>query len=86
MSFYAMKFTPYFLSDWFLRISTKPYTLAFSNVPGLLRPLESHGKKSIMMCNYLIPAGLTGLAIGALSYVDFMKITVTADEAIMTDP
>jgi hypothetical protein len=86
MSFYSIMFTPYFLSDWFIRKSTLPYTMAFSNVPGLLKPLEQHGKKSIMMTNYLIASGVTGLALGAISYVDYFKMTLTTDTAIMTDP
>lgn len=86
MSFYSIKFFPYFSQDWFIRKSTLPYTLAFSNVPGLLKPLEADGKKSIMMCNYVIPSGHTGLAIGAISYADYFKITIVADSAIMTDP
>eukprot|EP00347_Sterkiella_histriomuscorum_P014567 403360388 len=86
MSFYSIKFTPNFLSDWFIKKSTMPYTLAFSNVPGLLRPLEQDGKKSVLMCNYLIPSGHTGLAIGAISYSEYFKITCVSDSAIMTDP
>lgn len=86
MSYYSIMFTPYFLSDWFITKSTIPYTMAFSNVPGLLKPLEQNGKKSIMMTNFFIPAGVTGVGLGAISYVDYFKITLTADTAIMNDP
>lgn len=79
-------FAPYFASDWFVRRSTLPYTLAFSNTPGILKPLESEGKKSRIMTNYLIPAGYTGLAIGAISYVDYFKISCVSDEAILKNP
>lgn len=40
MSFYSIKVVPYFLSNWFLGKSTIPYTLAFSNTPGLLKSNE----------------------------------------------
>ncbi|CDW90218.1 diacylglycerol o-acyltransferase [Stylonychia lemnae] len=86
MSFYTSMLVPYFISDWFIGQSTKPYTMAFSNTPGLLKPLVSDGKKSIMMFTYIIPSGYTGMALGAISYVDFFKITLTVDDAIMKDP
>lgn len=78
--------TPYFLMNWFLMKSTLPYTLAFSNTPGLVKPISSEGKFSRSMTSYLIASGHTGIGFSALSYVDYFKITCLADETIIKDP
>jgi hypothetical protein len=80
-------FVPYSFFEWFSKYSTRPYTLAFSNTPGLLRPLAlEDGKKSYRMFSYITPAGHTGLAFSCISYVDFFKICCTVDDSIMKDP
>lgn len=48
-TYYFTMFAPYFVLDWFLMQSTKPYTLAFSNTPGLLKPILVEGKPSKKM-------------------------------------
>ncbi len=79
-------FMPYAVLDWSQSLSTRPYTMAFSNTPGLLRPLEFDGRKSIKMQNYIIPAGLTGIGLSCLSYADYFKIGCVVDDAVMKDP
>ena len=37
MSQITLSILPYFLANWFLNLSTLPFTLAFSNTPGLLK-------------------------------------------------
>ena len=86
MSYYIGMFTPYFILERFARTSSLPYTMAFSNTPGLLRPIQFEGKKSIKMTSYLIPAGHTGIGFSCLSYVDFFKIACVADTAVIADP
>ena len=86
MSYYSSMFTPYFILDWFLMKSTIPYTLAFSNTPGLLKPITIEDKKSIKMQFYFVASGHTGMALSCLSYVDYFKITLTVDDTIMKDP
>ena len=86
MSYYSSMFSPYFLQNWFLMKSTEPYTLAFSNTPGLLKPISYEGKKSKKMQFYFVPSGRAGMALSALSYVDYYKITLTVDDTIMKDP
>lgn len=49
MTFYMCKIFPYYLLNWFTAYSTKPFTLAFSNTPGILKPLYFDGKRSIKM-------------------------------------
>ena len=79
-------FLPYAVLNWFQSVSTRPFTLAFSNMPGLLRPLQFDGRKSIKMQNYIIPAGLTGIGLSCLSYSEWFKVGCVVDEALMTDP
>jgi hypothetical protein len=86
MTFYAGMFLPYFALNWITEYSSKPYTMAFSNTPGLLKPLLFSGRKSLKMFNFVLPTGLTGIGVSAISYVDYFKMGCTADEAIMKDP
>ena len=86
LSYYFTMFAPYLLLNWLYMKSTERYSIAFSNVPGLLKPIEFKGKKSRKMQVYFIPAGYTGVALSCISYVDYFKITLTVDETIMKDP
>ncbi len=62
-AWFSGMFVPKWLLFLFSIFSTKPYTLAFSNLPGLLKPIVFDGRKSIKMQTYLIPAGVTGIGI-----------------------
>lgn len=86
MTYYLTMFMPYYFLNWSTFYSTKPYTMAFSNTPGLLKPLDIEGKKSLKMQNYVMPSGHTGIALSCLSYVDYIKIGCVTDDAIMKDP
>ena len=46
MTYYFTMFAPYFVQDKFLMKSTEPYTMAFSNTPGLLHPIKIGDSKS----------------------------------------
>jgi WS/DGAT C-terminal domain len=48
-TFYSSMFVPYKLLEWFSVFSTMPYTMAFSNTPGLLKSLTFDGRHSIKM-------------------------------------
>lgn len=85
-TYYAAIFLPYYLLNYMAYMTSKPYTMAFSNTPGLLKPVLYDGKKSIKMYTFVTPVGHTGLALSALSYVDYFKICCTTDDAIMKDP
>jgi hypothetical protein len=86
ISFYTNMFMPYFLSNWFILRSTLPFTLAFSNTPGLLKPIDQGGKKSSKMQGYILSSGYCGLAFSCLSYCDYFKLSCVVDEAIMKNP
>ena len=85
LSYYMCMFMPYSILNYMSQGSL-PYTLVFSNVPGLIKPIENHGKKSIKMQSYFVPLGPTGLAFSCISYVEYLKICCTVDEAVMKEP
>lgn len=86
LSYYCAMIMPYFVCNYFCHLTTLPFTLAFSNTPGMLRPLMQEGKKSRIMQNYLISAGHCGLAFSCISHADFFKICVVVDSAVMKEP
>ena len=77
---------PYYISNWFLNCSTLPYTLAFSNTPGLNVPISIFGKKYIDMTTYVQSSSHVGLTISCISYVDFIKFTCVSDDTVLKDP
>jgi len=80
-------FAPYVLQERLMEMQTMPFTMAFSNTPGLLKPLDlGEGRKSHMMQPYIVSAGKCGLSVSILSYVNYLNICVQADEAVMKDP
>lgn len=86
MTYYFTMFAPYFVLDYFLMKSTAPYTLAFSNTPGLLKPIQLEQGISHKMHFYFIPSGLAGMGLACISYVNFFKFTLTTDDSIMKEP
>ena len=64
--------------------------MAFSNTPGPIKPFPVTNSKGEVMHGeesgvYVIPAGRVGLCIGCFSFVNTLKISVTADEAVCKD-
>lgn len=86
VTYYSGMFLPYYILNFITKMSSKPFTMAFSNTPGLLKPVIYDGKKSIKMYNYVLPAGHMGIALTCLSYVEYFKICCLTDDAIMKDP
>jgi hypothetical protein len=86
MTMYGAMFVPYYIMNYTYMKMSEKYSIAFSNIPGLLKPIEVEGRKSRKMQLYFIPAGYTGVALSSISYVDFFKITLTVDDTIMKDP
>lgn len=85
-SFYSTMFSPHKLIDFFILKATLPYTLAFSNTPGPIKPITDGDSQSRKMVTYIIPSGFTGIGIACLTYLDNFRITITADDCIMKDP
>lgn len=86
MSYFGTMFSPTFVSKQFFTMGSKPFTIAFSNLPGLLSSITFGGKKTIKSYGYFIPAGKCGLAVSCLSYASFIKLTCTVDTAVMQNP
>jgi len=79
-------FLPYYLLNLTTLISTKPFTMAFSNMPGVLKPITVNGRQFLKTQSYIIPSGKTGIVISCLSYLEYFKITMITDDSIMKDP
>jgi NRPS condensation-like uncharacterized protein len=77
---------PYFLTSWYLDFCILPFTFAFSNTPGILKPVTNFGQKHLYMTSYIQCASRCGLSISCLSYVDKVQLTCVADDTIMKDP
>ncbi|CDW71676.1 ws dgat mgat [Stylonychia lemnae] len=86
MTKFATKYFPYFFSQWYVNFSSMAFTMALSNTPGILKPLELSGSKQIYGQSYIQTAGHCGLTFCILSYVDKIRMTVNVDESIMQEP
>lgn len=82
LTYYGVMFLPKFVSNYLVNESTKPFTSAFSNLPGLLKPIHIFGSKSIRLHSFIITGGRLGLTIGCISYNGHFRIALTVDEAI----
>ena len=85
-SFYSTMFLPHNILDMFIAKSSIPFTLAFSNTPGPIKPIRDGDKISRQMISYIVPSGFTGIGIACLTYVETFRITMTTDDSIMKDP
>jgi len=83
---FATKYFPYFFSQWYVNFSSMAFTLALSNTPGILKPLELNGAKQIQGQSYIQTSGRCGLTFCVLSYVDKFRLTVNVDDSIMREP
>ena len=54
LSYFCSMFMPHFVNNFTVNYTTKPATLAFSNTPGLLKPLDlGNGRRSYRMTPYI---------------------------------
>ena len=86
VALFGTMFSPTFISTAIQDFGSLPFTMAFSNVPGLSRPIYFKDSASISMQYYVIPAGGCGMSICCLSYCDYVKITCLSDTSIMENP
>ena len=82
----ALSFLPYFVNNMYLNFSANSFTLAFSNMPGLLKPIAIFGSHHQKMTSYIQSPSNCGMTISCISYIDYFKITIVTDTAIMQDP
>ena len=73
-----------------LGMVSKKFTLAFSNVPGPIKPYFYYGPdgrkiKTLQSATYMITAGKIGLNINCMSFCNSLLITGTSDLYIFED-
>ena len=78
------------LYRWMLDFASRDYTLAFSNIPGPIKPFyykKDSGEK--VEANYFIPfmtvAGRVGLGINCISFNKSFRVSVSADTGILSE-
>lgn len=80
----------HFVPTFFLKLMgekmTKPFTLAFSNTPGVLRPINYKEVKTLGMMTSFICAGRVAISIAILSYAENIQFSVTCDTCVKEDP
>jgi hypothetical protein len=86
LTYLSAMLLPYYLLNWTTFFSTRPFTMAFSNTPGILKQLTFNGRKSIKTQNYFIPSGSTGIGIACISYLETFKVSMVTDDSILKDP
>ncbi len=63
-----------FVPTFFLKMMgskmTKPFTMAFSNTPGVLKPINYKSVKTIGMISSFICAGRLAISVAILSYAE----------------
>lgn len=64
---------------------TLPYTMAFTNVPGILKPISYKGVTTQSMKSFVVPAGASGMALCALSFNGKFILTFNKDTCIDVD-
>ena len=61
-------------------------TLAFSNVPGVIKQISYKGCATVGTYTAINCSGKCAIAINAISYCAGVTFSVTADTAVMDDP
>lgn len=60
--------------------------MAFSNVPGILKPIKLSGSELIMASNYIQANGHCGMTVSIFTFVNYVKISCCVDDSIMKEP
>jgi hypothetical protein len=63
-----------------------PATLAFSNVPGVIKQISYKGCATVGTYTAINCSGKCAIAVNAISYCAGVTFSVTADTAVMDDP
>lgn len=71
------------VNRYLTNMMSMPFTLAFSNTPGILRPLEVGECRLVEVTNAVVPGGRIGICITCLSFAGNMRITCLSDTGIL---
>lgn len=75
-------FVPEHIWKLIMHRASIPYTLAFSNVPGVIKPIVFKGNEIENVKSFIIPGGATGIGLSALSFSGKFMLTMSADLAL----
>ena len=77
---------PVFFQKLMAEKMTKPFTLAFSNTPGVLRKVNYKDVTTTGMFSSFICAGRVPISIAILSYAEKIQFSVTMDTCVNEKP
>ena len=82
--------TGYVLPTFALKLAAEtvsnPYTMAFSNTPGILKKIHYKDARTEGMIVAFVIANNVAASIGILSYAEIIQFSVVADSCIKEDP
>mmetsp|Transcript_42231 Transcript_42231/g.30404 ORF Transcript_42231/g.30404 Transcript_42231/m.30404 type:complete len:174 (+) Transcript_42231:923-1444(+) len=79
-------FVPEFVMRATSTALTIPFTLAFSNTPGVVKTPVTKGVKLESLVPFIIPSGKCGLGIGCMSFAGKFNLSITADTSLGVNP
>jgi len=65
---------------------SKPFTLAFSNVPGSLKPMQFGKTKLLSHTPMMLSLGHIAVSISMMTYVDTLRFTMSTDTCVTKNP
>ena len=77
---------PAFICRALTEVGSLPTTLAFSNVPGVIKKISYKGCETVGTYTAINCSGKCAIAINMISYCEGVTFSVTADTAVMQDP
>jgi len=83
LSFCSSLLFPNRVNRYLTNTMSLPFTLAFSNTPGILQPLEIGECRLEEVTNAVVPGGRIGICVTCLSFAGSMKITCLSDTALL---
>lgn len=79
-------FVPTFMLKLAGEKMTKPFTLAFSNTPGVLKKIHYKEATTQGMITAFLCTGRVAISVAILSYAELIQFSVTADTCVKEDP
>jgi hypothetical protein len=74
---------PRSINKYLTNLLSKPYTLAFSNTPGILSPIEIQKSKIMEIETAVIPGGRLGICISCITYSGSLRISGLSDTGVL---
>ena len=80
----------YFMPAWLARINcdilSKPVTLAFSNIPGILKKIKYKDVETLGQCTCFVAAGRCAISVCLMSYCENIRYSVLMDSCVDGEP